>query len=690
MQFPTTEPVRLIDQLDVASLLSYLRRESRERPVVILTVGPGRHVPYVSADEIARAGGGRVDVVIIPTEELTRSFSSGLQDERAGVYRGACRVYPIGTAWEGNPLAFPLRFARTQDEIDDLPPLLLEDMRRELARPPRPAPTIPHTPIPARPPAVAGAVPAPAPVRLPTAIATEPDAQALATHLRSPGRERPSVVVSRATGTTEAYANVEELRTVLAGLADVFEITTLDASWAFSRAVPDMCQVYGGASRVYPVGLDWLENPFGSPLRFAYGMPDRQKVTRELVADAMSMASKGNHATAVRTATYLSVTGEVTGVAGERAFVKLANGEIATLWPELVQSGLPAERIFAKGMKVNGELDPDSRRIDVTGMRRPAHEAIAAYRPGDTILARVVQVASDLCTVELFPGLTRSIPAQDVTEESVDLRWLMTAGEVLPLWFGGHEGDEWLLSVPDAADAAAAVPTPSILDGGPPWLVPSVPSEPDTQPVPLHVATREGLSTLQPTQQVIDQLLRENEQLANLLKQAEGQLKTAQTQLKTARTERRETARRKHAGDAPDDSRLFESDRDQLSFEVRQAWARMTVPAEKKDRPLTRWTYGERFVETLNELQGVPRSKIVEVIVHILTGRDTELDSRDLHQLRTGPGGDDPPVVRGGGETCWRASLQTRTPGARRLHYWRRADGSIELSSVRHHDDFRP
>ena len=89
-------------------------------------------------------------------------------------------------------------------------------------------------------------------------------------------------------------------------------------------------------------------------------------------------------------------------------------------------------------------------------------------------------------------------------------------------------------------------------------------------------------------------------------------------------------------------------------------------------------------------MQGIRRSKVVEVVVQVLTGLDAGLASRERHQLRTGLGGDDPPVVRNGGETCWRVSLQVKTPSARRLHYWVCADGSIELSSVRLHDDYRP
>ncbi len=46
--------------------------------------------------------------------------------------------------------------------------------------------------------------------------------------------------------------------------------------------------------------------------------------------------------------------------------------------------------------------------------------------------------------------------------------------------------------------------------------------------------------------------------------------------------------------------------------------------------------------------------------------------------------------TRQDGATCWRVSLQVKTPGARRLHFWQPPGGAPpELSSVRHHDDMR-
>lgn len=692
MDLPSNAPAQVRDQLDLADLVAYLRRDTRERPVVVLTIAPGEPSPYVSTARLAREADGRADIVTIPTDQLTRDFRSRLADPDAGVFRGACRVYPPGTAWEDAPLTVPVRVARDASEIDALRRLVVEDLRRELARPAkphsngrdraasRPSEQPPRTPAPP--------VPGPGRTAVPTEILTAADAAALASELRSAARNRPAVVVSRATGAAAAYADVTQLRRDLSGLAEVFEICTTEASWAFSHDVPDMCQVYGGASRVYPVGTGWELDPYQSPLRFAYGMADREHVTRQLIADAMGMATRGSHTVEVRQAGASEVTGEVSGVVAGRALVKLAGQFPGTLWPELVEPGLPAERLFAKGMRVTGTLDPDTRRIDVRGMRRPADEAISHYRPGDTILARVCAVAKGTCTLEVFPGFERTIAASEVADDGIDLRWVMSVGEVLPVWFGGHEDGDWLLSIRDAADVTDAVPAPSLLTGGPSWLVPADPDAPRPEPAARPAEAAGRPTALAPTPGIIEGLQKENAQLAALLQEARAQVEELEAQLSTARTLRREAIRRR-ATDS-EDANLFTDEAEQLDFEIRLAWARMTQPSEKAALPLKKWTYGEQFFDTLHAVQGVARSKIVRVIVHILTGRDAELASRELHQLRSGIGGDDAPVVRAGGETCWRVSLQTKTPAARRLHYWMCADGSIELSSIRVHDDFRP
>ena len=331
-------------------------------------------------------------------------------------------------------------------------------------------------------------------------------------------------------------------------------------------------------------------------------------------------------------------------------------------------------------------------------MRRDPAEAVAAYESGDTILARVSDVRRDACTVELFPGVSVDVPAREVTDDSdPDLAGLMSPGETLAVLLVEHDATtgEWLLSPAEADDAAGARVAPSILDGGPPWLVPPEPPSPEPAPAGRGMPTGSGETSSDDETDLIRELRAENAQLTLLVEAEREHVADLTDQLRSARTQRREGLRRsrtdREANErtrAEADRHLFLAEDDQLDFEIRLAWARRIPPAEKPARPLKRWAYGERFFQTLREVQGVSHDKVVDVIVDVLTGRDAELASRELHQLRTGTGGDDPPRTREGGETCWRVSLQVKTPQARRLHYWQCRDGSVELASIRRHDDF--
>lgn len=705
MTFPASAPTVLHDFFDVARLVDYLRSEARTRPVAVLTTAPGQYAPYVKAAELARAVGGGVDIVTIPDDDLTRTMSNRLANSKAGVYQGACRVYPPGTHWETDPYSTPLRFARTADEIEAQFGQVVLDAKQVLSRAaeadrsmkhPRWASPVAPSPSLARPSALASGGPA-----MRRSISTFDDASALAAFLHSSARRLPAVVVSRAAGATEAYADVQELEMDLEGMAAVFEIVSLDASWAFTDAVPDKCQVYGGAARVYPPGTVWESDPHVSPLHFAYSLADRAQITRALVGDAMRMATSGSLSLPVAAARPRTVTGQVHGVVAERGMVRLTEAGHGVLWPELVEPGVAAERLFGVGMRIEGALDPDSRRIDVRGMRRAADEALAGYRAGDTVLVRIIAVEAAVCTVEPFPGCAYRVVAEDVAEDAGDLRELLTEGEVIPaLLVEVASSGEWLLSVREAAESTDAVPAPSILTGGPAWLVPVEPTQPVTegtepvliepelveqQPVAPQPSARTQASPL------VEELQREKAQLVSRLEEGRAEKARLQADLQSVRAQLRKTKNRKGRGEAAlDDSNLFVDPADQLDFEIRLAWARMTSPSEKKSLPLKRWTYGPEFLHTLREVEGVSRNKVVRVIVHVLTGRDTELASRELHQLRSGLGADDPSVRRARGELCWRVSLQSNTPAARRLHYWSGADGTIELSSVRVHDDFRP
>ena len=76
--------------------------------------------------------------------------------------------------------------------------------------------------------------------------------------------------------------------------------------------------------------------------------------------------------------------------------------------------------------------------------------------------------------------------------------------------------------------------------------------------------------------------------------------------------------------------------------------------------------------------------------MEVLTGLAEQSTGRELHQLRTSAGGNAAPQSRTDGAVCYRVSMQIHTPSARRLHFWKCPDGTIELSRVVVHDVMEP
>lgn len=122
---------------------------------------------------------------------------------------------------------------------------------------------------------------------------------------------------------------------------------------------------------------------------------------------------------------------------------------------------------------------------------------------------------------------------------------------------------------------------------------------------------------------------------------------------------------------------------------------RMLMTLAETDRPeaqLQRLRIGTRWLEDLERLPSVSKLRLVKVldaVLDILGGRVWESHAREVHQQRTGPGGEDPFLIRASdGAVAWRASLQQKTPQARRLLWWAVPGDVVELSRVAAHDDY--
>ncbi len=585
-------------------------------------------------------------------------------------------------------------------------------------------------------------------------IDSKAEAGELAHWLLKLGRRWPVVVLTIPGEHDEPFGDPDEIKEAVGDLAEVVVMPTSDVSWAFSRVMPPMTQVYGGAGRVYPVDHRWVSDPRRSRLRFAYSPGDRKRITDQLISDALQAALAAGLVEPRTRPGMQERSGRVQGVIGSRALVTLDDMSTATVWEELTVPGVALDRVLVKGQPVSGRYDPDSRRLDLRAALRftDADSAQAgidqSYGVGDVVLAEVAAVADDAVTVRLLPGLEIEVGREAVTSNQKDtLAGLFSVGETVACRLVAAR--PLRLRLDDVDDEEVSKRAPSLLPGGPPWLRPpepeahppaaaappppvaaprllAAPSGAPRQPTPLDLARRligpqrspmarpapaapgvnqahvlqlsNELAAERATRTALaDELTGLRARAAELeaeLARATRAIEQLQTRYRGADLARQRLARElksaQSRADQPARSAgpLFLDPEEQFRHEVTCEWAQRIPAAEKADKPLASYVLGPDFLDSVDQLEGISRAKVVAVVVEVLTGQVQHLAGRDLHPLRTGAAGS-PYVRRPDGGTCWRVALQRDSAAARRLHYWHTQDG-YEFSRVVLHDDYRP
>lgn len=707
------------DELDLGIMLRDVATSDQSDVVVVLTTRTGQHRPDFDAEELARQV-PEARVVVVPAHLSGRALAQRLGEDLS-VFGGAARVYPVrrGSAGYVAPV-----FATQFRPASEVFPQLVLAAKNAVARLTREVAT---TSISGD--AVAGVVTLPPADRAGVIQIDTPElARVFAQHLLEPGRTKPTLLVTRRAGSTTPEVDVDQILTEVAGLVDVVEMGTGAASWAFADALAHFpgTECYGGAARVYPTGLDWTTNLNRSPLRFTWSPSDAAASTEALIRDALAATHASGHETAPEASR--KAEGKVQGIVSGRILVALAGGGNATIWPELTTPNVEADQLAVAGMKVAGLLDRNTGRLDVTGSLVPPDRALTEYRAGSQVLGRVVAVERELAVLELFPEVQVALPPEAIIAGRfiIDVRQWLSVGEtvVARIIQQGQGTDDWEASLLDIDPDQAPRAAPALLPGGPPWLdqpaeeVEEVDEALDGSQGHVSAAPLAGppeVATVLPEAEATrlagelramtverDGLTAELGRLKQESTRLDDQLKTLRTRARSLEaqaaraTKRQEAAETKLAAiaDARADRELdqvaFQVPEEQFRYEVHLEWARRIPAAEKAQLPEGQYRLGPDFLTTLDALDERDRTKAVEVVVDIITGRVHDLAGRQTHQLRAGSGGDDAYVTRDDGATCWRVSLQHKTPQARRLHFWMLADGTYELSSVRRHDDMTP
>jgi len=98
---------------------------------------------------------------------------------------------------------------------------------------------------------------------------------------------------------------------------------------------------------------------------------------------------------------------------------------------------------------------------------------------------------------------------------------------------------------------------------------------------------------------------------------------------------------------------------------------------------------GRQFMSILETVGQGNRNKVIKACADIVSNATGLLGRRDDHSLRSGPGANNPEILRDkDGARARRCAIEQGSPSARRIHYWVLADQTIEFASINVHDDF--
>jgi hypothetical protein len=355
----------------------------------------------------------------------------------------------------------------------------------------------------------------------------------------------------------------------------------------------------------------------------------------------------------------------------------------------------------------------------------------AAFPDGVVTPALVTRVSELGGELALHPVVRVPVSRMDVSSNRKDrLDDLLQVGDVVCARVIRLGDGSIRLRLLDVDDDEPVQPALRLLPDGPEWLaLPQAGSLPEAEPdelddeeasliaAPLASgpvgSAPSGRSALQSAQLALDA---ERAETGRLRRELEAARATSPAEMREVRADlgralheqrqlgeqlraaNREIARARKAQRGPvastgprDRRERFADDESWIRHELYLTWVDRVEPMERGLYGLPAdYLIGADFAESLEQLDDDRLEKAFRACIDVLTGRAEELASRGVHALRTTASGGAPDVVRDDGARCLRCAIENDTASARRLHWWRRRDGGIELSRVVLHDDMRP
>jgi hypothetical protein len=495
----------------------------------------------------------------------------------------------------------------------------------------------------------------------PMLVATREAVSELARRLRSDDRQ-PVVVVTIDHGAEVPYVDPDHVAEQLEGSAEVYVVTAEASFWLTDALGNKTHSVHSGWVRAYPSGSAWMDDSRLAPAFAATRRNSGRFVTR-IVNEVLHMLFRAGAGAIFEARTDDEITDAVVDSgAGAIAIVRVGRERLqARLKTVEVWPGIPFERLLKKGLPLRGVY----RRMGLLGEfvpqpvdDDPRRRLIEFVAENETCLAYVTNVTESTTEVLVHPNVEFVLSGGHASVGDV------VAVDILEI------AGELVVEFSDEETTASL----SVLPGGPPWLVPLAPATPRGVEIESEMET-EGDGANE--EGGVDELWgQEVERLNDLVDQERARVRELEREL-----------RRMSRLSVPV---VFTDAEAQLRLEMYLSYLTNVPEVERGAFPYgdERFRLGESFLSSLSTMVaggGIDREKIVRVCAEVVCGTVWRIPSRQAKPW-TRPGSSSP-EQRADGAQAYRVRLQSNTASARRLKFWRLADGRVELALVLLHDD---
>lgn len=521
-----------------------------------------------------------------------------------------------------------------------------------------------------------------------TRIETVEQAKSFADYLRDQKRTEIVAVMSTAVRETNTRLDAGAAAFKLADLGvRCYVILTGPPTQELSKQIGREQALYGGAVRVYPTGTEWLKNPYVSPLRLGMPGADGQVLTRFLVDEATKLASsRPDEQHEYRSPS--NGTGNSVGAALSVAMEKAARerGEVAA--ESAATTSKPAAGVRPK--------------VAPPRPRGAAPKKVAATPRASAAVAAPPPSALDpepdsLVTVPVLPvpPVGSASPLPEPLSVDVARRGFEAVVEDLARAHREHDAlaermrDE-IAAVTERGNAHLRLVVERMAAEHAEELA-AVDARLRSQAARHAATVADAEERAAKAEAAAADRAREVESLTSDLRAAEALARTLARSLQEAEgnVTRAESAANDSAIAIPED--LFEDADQAVRHGIQLAWVQRIPAADKAAWPLPEYRTSDRFAASVLALSQGHRVKALRAVVDVLTGMGNSVSARAIHPLRASEAPTAPPVTDPStGAVCMRAAIETRTASARRLHFWKHPDGTIELIRIVLHDDMQP